>query len=69
MLTICVQEVEALMKLSSALRTLIKEQAMNVVKVQIIRRTMFATLFAALTPMALLKIGQIIGMSTQLSMY
>ena len=49
------------MKLSTALRTLIKEQAMNFVKVKVIQQTVLATMFAALSPIALLKIGSIIG--------
>lgn len=55
------QEVEALMQLSSALGSLIKTQAMQYVKAQVIKRTVFAALFAALSPTAWLKIGQIIG--------
>ena len=57
------QEVEALMNLSNALSALIKSQAMQYVKAQIIQRTVFAALFAALSPTAWLKIGQIIGVS------
>lgn len=55
------QEVEALESLSSALSTLIKANAMKYVKVQIIRRTIFASLMTSLAPIAWLKIGQIIG--------
>jgi len=53
-------EVEALQSLSNALVTLLKTHAMKYVKAEIIRRTIFASLMAALSPLAWLKIGQII---------
>lgn len=49
------------MQLSSALMTLIKSQTMQYVKAEVIKRTVFAALFAALSPSAWLKIGRIIG--------
>lgn len=55
------QEVEALVQLSSALYSLIKSHALTLVKVQLIKRTVFAALATALTPTAWLKVGQIIG--------
>ncbi len=55
------QEVDALKDLSNALTALIKSHAMKFVKVEIIKRTVFASLMASLSPIALLKIGQIIG--------
>ncbi|KIP08134.1 hypothetical protein PHLGIDRAFT_69848, partial [Phlebiopsis gigantea 11061_1 CR5-6] len=58
-------EVEALMQLSSALTALIKTQAMQYVKAQVIKRTVFAALFAALSPSAWLKIGRVIGNAGQ----
>ncbi|KAI0699711.1 DUF726-domain-containing protein [Cytidiella melzeri] len=53
-------EVEALINLSSALYNLVKSQAMQYLKTQIIKQTVFAALAAALSPTAWLKIGQII---------
>ncbi|KAL0946644.1 hypothetical protein HGRIS_012838 [Hohenbuehelia grisea] len=53
-------EVEALQALSSALMTLIKSHAMKYVQSEIIKRTVFATLMSSLSPLALLKVGQII---------
>ncbi|KAF4578846.1 hypothetical protein EYR40_000995 [Pleurotus pulmonarius] len=53
-------EVDALKDLSNALTALIKSHAMKFVKVEIIKRTVFASLMASLSPIALLKIGQII---------
>lgn len=53
-------EVDALQNLSNALSILIKAQAMKYVKAEIIRRTVFASLFAALSPTAWLKLAQII---------
>ncbi|KAH9952222.1 DUF726-domain-containing protein [Amylocystis lapponica] len=53
-------EVEALQQLSNALSALIKAQAMKYVKAEIIKRTVFASLWAALSPTAWLKIAQII---------
>ncbi|KAF5389899.1 hypothetical protein D9757_003718 [Collybiopsis confluens] len=53
-------EVEALEQLSDALYTLIKTNAMKYVRAEIIRRTVFASVLAALGPMALLKVGEII---------
>ncbi|KAF9075168.1 DUF726-domain-containing protein [Rhodocollybia butyracea] len=54
-------EVKALEELSDALYTLIKTNAMKYVRVEIIRHTVFAALMASLAPIALLKIGEIIG--------
>ncbi|KAI0341665.1 DUF726-domain-containing protein [Trametopsis cervina] len=53
-------EVEALMNLSNALYNLVRSQAMQYLKSQIIKQTIFAALAAALSPTAWLKIGQII---------
>ncbi|KAI8998667.1 DUF726-domain-containing protein [Trametes punicea] len=53
-------EVEALQKLSNALRDLVKAQVMKYVKGQIIKRTVLAALFSALSPTAWLKITKII---------
>ena len=55
------QEVEALENLSTALITLLKAQAMKYVKAEIIKRTFLAGLMAALSPLAWLQIGKIIG--------
>ena len=49
------------MNLSNALYTLVKSQAMQYLKTQIIKQTVFAALAAALSPAAWLKIGQLIG--------
>lgn len=51
----------ALKELSDALYTLIKSQAAKYVKMEIIRRTAFASLMSAMSPIAMLKIGQIMG--------
>ncbi|KAI0664843.1 DUF726-domain-containing protein [Cubamyces menziesii] len=53
-------EVDALQKLSNALTDLIKAQAMQYIKGQIIKQTFLAALFAALSPMAWMKITKII---------
>uniref|UniRef100_A0A8H7Y2Z9 DUF726-domain-containing protein n=1 Tax=Psilocybe cubensis TaxID=181762 RepID=A0A8H7Y2Z9_PSICU len=53
-------EMNALQELSDAMSTLVKSQAMNYVKAQVIKRTVFATLMNSLAPLALLRIGQII---------
>ncbi|KAL4251752.1 TMCO4 family protein [Abortiporus biennis] len=53
-------EVDALIQLSNALVALVKSQAVKYVKAQIIKRTVLAALFAALSPTAWLKIAQII---------
>ncbi|KAI0721123.1 hypothetical protein C8T65DRAFT_692583 [Cerioporus squamosus] len=53
-------EVDALKRLSTALVDLIKSQAMQYIKGQIIRQTVLATLFAALSPTAWLKLTKII---------
>ncbi|KAJ7581215.1 DUF726-domain-containing protein [Mycena floridula] len=53
-------EVEALEQLSDALFTLVKSHAMKYVKIEILKRTVFASLMAAMSPIALLKIGQVI---------
>ncbi|PCH38187.1 DUF726-domain-containing protein, partial [Wolfiporia cocos MD-104 SS10] len=49
-------EVKALRDLSNALTSLIKAQAMKYIKAEIIKRTVFASLFAALSPTAWLQI-------------
>jgi hypothetical protein len=49
------------MELSNALGTLVKTQAMQYVKFEILKRTFFSGLMTALTPLALMKIGKIIG--------
>lgn len=54
-------EISALQKLSSALGDLIKSHAMKYVKAEIIRRTVFASLMASLSPIVWLKIGKVIG--------
>ena len=56
------QEVDALMKLSKALKTLIKSQTMQFVKGQVMQQTVFAALMSALSPAAWINIGHIIGM-------
>jgi len=53
-------EVRALEDLSNALTALIKAQVMKHLKAEIIKRTVFASLFAALSPTSWLKIAQII---------
>lgn len=53
-------EVEALMQLSSALSALVKTEAMRLVQAQILKRTVFAALFAALAPSMWLKILRVI---------
>ncbi|TFK55096.1 DUF726-domain-containing protein, partial [Heliocybe sulcata] len=53
-------EVEALRTLSDALYALIKAQAMQYVKGEIIKRTVLASLTSSLAPIAWLKIGRII---------
>ena len=55
------QEVEALTQLANALNALIKSQVIKYVKGEIIKRTVLASLMAALSPTAWLSIGQIIG--------
>ncbi|EPQ58312.1 DUF726-domain-containing protein [Gloeophyllum trabeum ATCC 11539] len=58
-------EVEALRALSDALYTLIKAQAMQYVKAEIIKRTVLATLMSSLAPIAWLKIGRIIALAVK----
>ncbi|KAF8163488.1 DUF726-domain-containing protein [Crassisporium funariophilum] len=53
-------ETKALEELSTALMVLIKSQAMQYVKGEIIKRTIFAALMNSLAPLALLNVGQII---------
>jgi len=53
-------EVQALEELSSALTALIKSQAMKYVKAEIIRRTVFASLFSALSPTVWLNLTRIV---------
>jgi len=40
---------------------LVKGHAMKFIKAEVIRRTVFANLMSALSPVALLKIGELIG--------
>ena len=60
-LTLGRQEIEALEELSEALVTLLKSEAWNYVKGEVIKRTIFAALMSSLAPLALLKIGRIVG--------
>jgi hypothetical protein len=53
-------EVEALGELASAFETLIKTHAVQYLKVEILKRTVLASLMSALSPIAWLKIGNII---------
>ncbi|KAG7447934.1 DUF726-domain-containing protein [Guyanagaster necrorhizus] len=53
-------EVQALQELSDALLTLVKSHTMKYIKVEIVKRTVFASLMSSLAPIAWLKIGQII---------
>lgn len=55
------QEIEALEELSNALTTLIHAEAIKYVKSEVLKRTFLAGLMSSLAPLALLKIGQIIG--------
>lgn len=55
------QEIEALKALSDAMYKLVKGHAMKIFKAEVIRRTVFANLMSALSPVALLKIGELIG--------
>lgn len=54
-------EVAALLELSDALATLLKNKAISYIKKEIIKRTVLASLFASLSPVAYLQIGKIIG--------
>ena len=56
------QEVRALEDLSTALYDLIRIQALNYMKWAILKRTVMSTLMAGLSPLLLLKIGQVVGM-------
>ena len=51
------------MKLSSALSTLIKTKAMKYVQAEVIKRTVFAALWSALSPTTWTQIIQVIGKS------
>lgn len=53
-------EVDALLELSDALVTLLKDKAIGYIKKEIIKRTVLASLFASLSPVAYLQIGNII---------
>jgi hypothetical protein len=55
------QEVRALKELSTALSDLLKSHALKLVRMEIIKRTVLSGLLAAVPPLALLKIGQIVG--------
>ena len=54
-------EVDALLELSDALVTLLKAKAVGYIQKEIIKRTVLASLFASLSPIAYLQIGKIIG--------
>lgn len=54
-------EVDALLELSDALIALLKDKAIGYIKKEIIKRTVLATLFASLSPVAYLQIGKVIG--------
>jgi hypothetical protein len=49
--------------LSDAMYELVKSHAMKYVKAEVIKRTVFASLMSALSPVVLLKIGELIGTS------
>lgn len=49
------------MELADALNALVKSQALTYIRGEIIKRTVLASLMAALSPTAWLKVGQIIG--------
>ncbi|KAJ7063404.1 DUF726-domain-containing protein [Mycena amicta] len=53
-------EVELLESLSNALTTLVKTNAMRYIRVEVLKRTVFASLMASLAPLALLKMGEVI---------
>nr|POE54158.1 putative membrane protein c6f6.13c [Quercus suber] len=53
-------ELEALMNLGNSMLTMVKSAAWGYAKVEIIKRTVFASLYAGLWPLALLKVGKII---------
>jgi len=53
-------EVDALLELSDALVALLKNKAVGYIKKEIIKRTVLASLFASLSPVAYLQIGKII---------
>lgn len=55
------QEINALKELSNALYTLIQTQAAKYVRLELIKRTALASLMSAMAPVAMLKIGQIMG--------
>ena len=57
------QEVKALEDLSNALGDLLKSNALKYVRMEIIKRTALATLMAGLSPLAILKVGQLVGKS------
>ena len=53
-------EVDVLLELSDALVTLLKDKAVGYIQKEIIKRTVLASLFASLSPVAYLQIGKII---------
>ncbi|KIY43556.1 DUF726-domain-containing protein, partial [Fistulina hepatica ATCC 64428] len=53
-------EIAALEELSSALYTLVKSNLMKYIRTEVFRRTLFASLITSLSPIAFLKIGEII---------
>jgi hypothetical protein len=52
------------MELSDALGSLVKNQAMQYIKFEILKRTFFSSLMTALSPLALMNIGKIIGVTS-----
>ena len=63
------QEVEALTEVSGALFALVKSQAMQYVRAEIIKHTVLASLMTALSPIAWLKIGRVFGRAILLYLY
>ena len=57
------QEVEALEALANAFTMLVKNAGMKLLKVGILKHTVLASLLEALSPVAWLQIGKIIGRS------
>lgn len=57
------QEVKTLEELSTALYDLVRLHALSYVKWAILKRTVMSTLMAGLSPLLLLKIGRVVGMS------
>lgn len=55
----CLQEVDALIELSNALGVLVKSEAMKFVQAEVLKRTVFAALYAALSPTIWVRIAQL----------